>query len=191
VDIPCVASDLATWNDGDSGTGVSSAVTFDTKSCFSFLSGNSTSERNKDVGSIDGLGSRIVCSISLYNDKIALAPGADNWAIFLYRSDVAVLIQFGSNGLFIYDGGSYNEVGTDLVSQDAWQEWTFDIHNFGTPANADCDVYLNGSLEVSDVDCSHTGSYTDGNVVLKNFGTVNTDNQSYLNWLKIGDGFAA
>ena len=96
---------------------------------------------------------------------------------------------FCSDGLFIYDGAAYNEVGTNIVSQDAWQEWTFIVDLSAGVASAVCDVYLNDVLQASDVDCSDdTSLEDDGLVALSQWGHTTDDCITYIDYLKIGDG---
>jgi flagellar hook-associated protein 2 len=40
---------------------------------------------------------------------------------------VAVNFYFAGDGLYAYDGSVTNEVGTDLVEQNTWTDWRFDI----------------------------------------------------------------
>jgi len=201
LDLECTAAELADgWTDGDTGEAVSQAETnapaadpmatvwsFDTNTS---ADTDDRAKRSKDIGSIDGVGNRVVVSLKLYCDAIGTMANTDLYNFVMYRSDVAFAARFASDGLFIHDGVADNEVGVNLVSQDAWQEWTFDIDYSGGVAAAVVDVYLGGVLQASAVDCSFTGAYTDGTIVFEQYGYT-TDNQlTYLDWLKIGDGFA-
>jgi len=193
LDLDC--SSLTGWSDDDTGEAESSQVTFDGRSTFKFDSKtsadtNDVAERNKDVGSVEGLGASFVVSINLYHADIGIHADTDQFYFFVDRSDFHLYASFGTDGLFIYGDIAPTEVGSNLVKENIWQEWTFFVHNFGTPANADCDVYLNGNLVASDVDCSATNGYNDGDVKFLQAGFANDDQITYIDWFKIGNGFA-
>lgn len=183
-------SDISDWADQDADTGESTQVTFDSKSCFKFDSGASTASpyarRAIDVGDF---GDRVVISLSLHFDAIGTLANSDLFEIYVVNADVRAIIRFASDGLFIYDGAANNEVGTNIVVQDTWQEWTFDI-DFTTPASATVDVYLDGSLVGDGIDCSDTGTFAnDGMVRLTQYGYATANRISYVDWVKVGTGF--
>jgi len=200
LDLAGTAAELADgWTDADTGEAVSTsevnAPAADPKATvWSFDSKTSAvtndhAERNKDVGSIDGLGNRIVISVKVYCDAIGTLANQDYFILAIFRSDWGFDVVFVSDGLYIYDGAVWNEIGTDIVVQDTWQEWTFDVDISGGVAAAVCDVYLNNVLQASDIDCSYTGTWTDGTIILRQSGYGTDDLLSYIDWLKVGDGF--
>ena len=202
LDLACTAAELADgWTDGDTGEAVSTSETnapvadpmatvwsFDTNTS---ADTNDYAGRLKDIGSLDGIGNRIVLSAKLYFDLIGTFANNDVFKLECYRSDLAITIAFASDGLFIHNGVTWNEIGTDLVVQDTWQEWTADIDLSGGVANAVFDLYLDKNLVASAVDCSRTGTWPDGSVQLYLNGFTTDNCIAYLDWLKIGDGFAA
>jgi len=190
LDLDC--SSLTGWTDGDTGEAVSDQTTFNGESTFSFDTNtsadtNDQAARTKDIGSIEGLGNQVTISSRSYSDAIGTIAGGDYFIIEVERSDLKITIAFASDGLFIHDGGSWIEAGTNLVLQDQWQEWTFDC-DVSVVASATCDIYLNNSLKASGVDASFTGSYTDGLIGLKQRGYATDNMITYVDYLKIGDG---
>lgn len=180
-------SDITDWTDNDLGTGASTQVTFDGKSCFKFDSGapadpNNYARRYIDVGTF---GDRVVVSLSLYCDAVGIRADSDYFYLEVQRNDVRLNARFCSDGLFIHRGESINEFGTDLVVQDTWQEWTFDI-DFSTPATANVYIYLNGVLQ-GNADCSHTTAGTNGYVLLAQLGNTTANRISYVDWIKVGN----
>lgn len=178
-------ADITDWTDSDSGTGDSSQVTFDNKSCMKLLTGISagTSERRRDVGTF---GNRVVVSLNLYCDLIGTSGDGAYFQLELFTATKYIPISFCSNGLFI----SSTEVGTDIVIQDSWQEWTFDVNW----AALTLDVYLNQSLVASNVSCNLDQSmFSNGTVRLyQENGNGNTPNTlSYIDWFKAGSDFAS
>jgi len=203
LDLACTAAELADgWADQDTGEAVSTSETdapgadpmatvwsFDTNTS---ADTNDFAKRTKDIGLIEGLGNRVVVSLSLYCDAVGALANVDRFDLVVYRSDWAFLAYFAADGLFIYDGAAANEVGTNIVAQDTWQEWTFDItFPGGVVANAVCDVYLDGVSQATGVDCSYELTGTDGNVTTQLRGYATDDQIAYLDWLKIGDGFVS
>ena len=175
-------ADITDWADGDFGSGVSSQVTFDSKSCLKLdNSAGQTASRSQDIGTF---GAKSVFSISLYCDYLGNLASGENTQFNFYNGTTRVIIKHCSDGLFIYDGATYNEVGTDLVSLDTWQEWTFDVNWTAETV----DVYLDGVLKASGVDCSLASATTNGTVTLFTYGTGTL---VYLDWFKAGSDFVA
>lgn len=183
-------ADISDWADDDTNNGVSSQVTFDLKSCMKLDAGAAVSgtkaRRTRDVGTF---GNRVVVEFSIYCDAIGTYVAANFFRLLVDAPTVRLNALFGSDGLFINDGAVYNEVGTNLVVQDTWQEWIFDI-DFTTPASAIVDIYLNNTLKASNVDCSCMGSFTNGKVWLTQQGTTTSYRLTYVDYIKVGDGFA-
>ena len=200
LDLACTATELADgWTDLDAGEAVSTsevnAPAADPKATVWSFDTNTSADTNdyaartKDVGSVEGLGNRIVVSVKTYCDLVGTLANTDIFQLYVWRSDWQFLAQFSSDGLFIARGpGDYPEVGTNLVVQDTWQEWTFDIDISAGVANAVCDVYLDNVLQASGVDCSFTDTGTDGNIWFYLFGYTTDNLIAYVDWLKIGDG---
>jgi len=181
----CVA--LTDWTNSSAGDGVASAVVYLTEKTFKLDSGSIGSGNNawltQDVGTF---GDRVVATIKLNSSLLGAKGDNDHMAFVLERAGVQLLAGVASDGLFIFDGVAWNEVGTDLVSQNTDQTWTFDC-DFSTPASATCDVYLNGVLKVSGVDCSYTGSFTEGKITLAQFGYTLANCITYVDSIEIGD----
>ena len=174
--------DITDWTDSDSGTGNSYQATFDGKSCMELASGGTTggiAYRYKDVGTF---GTRTVFSFSSYLDAIGTLIQEDYLEFSAYDGTTHLNISLATDGLFIYDGVTSNEVGTNLVVQDVWQEWTFDVDWTAKTV----DVYLNGVLKASNVDCSYTDGTTNGAVRFIQYGINTVSRISYIDWFKAG-----
>lgn len=179
---------ITDWVNADNINGVSSQVTFEGKSCLkmacSTAAENSRAHSYRDAGSY---GNRVVAELSVYCDAIGTIANVDQATLEIRAATVKLAVSFASDGLFIYDGVSWNEVGTNIVVQGSWQKWVFDI-DFTTPVSATVDIYLDDILIASGVDCSYTGTYTDGNVHLLQRGGTTNNQLSYVDYIKIGDG---
>lgn len=183
-------ADISDWADGDNGTGESSQVTFEGASCMKLDTGASAgagsfAKRTQDLGSF---GTRVVVSVSIDADAIGTLANGDCLYMNIDggNTQCVCIVGFASDGLFIHDGVSQNEVGTDLVVVGTKQEWTFDIDETAQTV----DVYLGGALQASDVDCSITGT-TNGNVFFNQRGTTTANRITYIDWEKAGSDFEA
>ena len=178
-------SDITDWTDGDTGTGASTQETFDSKSCMKLTSGatlGGVGVRTKDVGTF---GARSVISINVYCDAIGTRVATDEFDFLVSDGTTRMFAMFCSDGLLIYDGSSFNEVGTDLVVQDTWQEWTFDINWTARTV----DVYLAGILKASGVDCSADSGTANGTIYFGQGGGTTTNRISYVDWEMAGSDF--
>ncbi len=176
-------TDISSWTDGDTGTGDSSQVTFDSKSCMKLLTAAVTTDdaavRTQDVGTF---GNRTVISFSLYCDLIGTQASSDCFTFFAYNGTRRFLIQMASDGLFNYNAG-WAEVGTNLVIQDTWQEWTFDINWVAYTV----DIYLAKVLQVSNLPFTLTSATANGTITLQQQGLITANQVSYVDWIKVGD----
>jgi len=187
-------SDITGWTDSDTGEAVSSQVTFDGKSTFKFDTVTSADTddsaiRYIDFGSVEAIGNNPIVSLSVYCDAIGTQANNDYFRFKTERSDWRLDVKFCSDGLFIHNGTAYVEVGTNIVVQDVWQEWTFDIDLSAGVASATVDIYRNNVLMASNFGCSATGAYEDGYLEFRLYGYTTNSRIAYVDWLKIGDQF--
>jgi len=179
-------ADITDWADGDSGTGDSSQIAFDGQSCMKLNTGatvNGYSQRNQDIGTF---GARTVFSLRIYCDKIGTKAADDNFAHDFFNGVDKLTIFYYSDGLYIRGSGVLTEVGTDLVIQDVWQEWTYDV-NWETKR---LNVYLNGYLVGSGIDFTAADSTANGKVVFGSWSGTTANLISYVDWFKAGSDFA-
>jgi hypothetical protein len=172
------------WTDGDTGAGESTTgVIFDGKSTFKFnavaAAGGNAAIRSRDVGTF---ATPEWISINAYFDTLGTLTNADYFEARFDDSAYRLWIRFASDGIFIYDGAAWNEVGVNLVVQDVWQEWTF---VWTVAAAGVVDVYLNGTLQASAVDCSYSIAGTDGTTTFTQLGAT-VVGLTYLDFIKIG-----
>ena len=185
-------SSLTGWTDGDANGGESTQVTFDSQETFKFDSKgipnpNVYAHRHRDIGSIEGLGNTVVVKLKLYCDAIGSGSSDDEFSLSIHRSDWRGFFNFQPDGLFVYDGAAWNEVGTNIVVQDSWQIWKFVVDFSSGVANADVDVYLGGALQQANVDCSSEEVETDGQIALTQYGISTADRISYSSYVKVGN----
>lgn len=173
---------ITDWTDGDTGTGASTQVTFDSKSCMKLLTGAAGANyaiRTKDVGTFD---TRTLISFSAYCEDIGTLANNDCLSFRACNGTTRLYLMFATDGLFVWDGAAYVEIGTHLVVADSWQEWLFDINWVAQTT----DVYLNQVLVASNVDCSYASAVDSGTVEFAVVGTTTASRLAYIDWLKIG-----
>jgi hypothetical protein len=104
-------------------------------------------------------------------------------------------VRYCSDGLFIYDGAAWNEVGADVVKCNsgaaAWQAWRFQV-NGTTPASATVVVYKKeeGGIWESQgtFDCSYVPGSTTNNIILSQFGYATNNMVTHVDYVKIATG---
>ena len=178
---------LINW--AETGDGTTTAVTYDSVSCWKFDSGTSGNHTvmSKDIGSIDYT---YVFSIKLYHEDLGTVGDTNYFEIKIDSTNGGLhqlLVKMGTDGLFVYDGSTDNEVGTNIVQEGAWQEWVFVVDN-STAGSEIVDVYLDGVVQGTGLDCSYS-SGTDGYIYLKQNGTTNANQITYCDWFILGTDF--
>ena len=179
-------SDITDWTDADEGDGASTQATFDGKSCMKLHAITPTASaaiRTQDIGSF---GARTVFSMSIYADAIGTRANGDHLSLQFYDGATGLSVAIASDGLFVFDGATWNEVGTDLVVQDVWQEWTFDVNWTAQTLS----VYLDKVLKVSGIDCSYASIIAEGTITFRQNGAATANRITYIDWFKAGSNFA-
>lgn len=179
-------ADITDWTDSDSGTGDSSQATFDSKSCMKLatVAVSGTAKRTQDIGTF---GTRTVISFNTYFDAIGTKANNDNARIEAYDGTTQLICLFASDGLYVYDGASYVQIDANIVVQDIWQEWTLDINWTTKTVN----IYLDGILKHSDVDCSHAAAGTNGEIEFYQYGNTTANRITYIDWFKAGSNITS
>lgn len=174
-------ADITDWTDSSLGTGVTSQVTFDGKSCMKLDTGGTedgTARRKQDIGTF---GTRTTLSFNLYCDAIGL--NESDFELIVYNGSKRLVVAFSLGGLVIYNDPNFTEVGTNLVVEDVWQEWTFDINWSALTVS----IYLNGVLQGSGLSFANNSDTTaNGTVEFSQGGSGHTYRISYIDWFKAG-----
>ena len=193
LDEDCADFSNPTWaDDDDNGSIAVSEISpagqfrFDTNSG---AANNDYAQRTADIGSYPNESTH---EFKIYHDDIGLYSDNDLFQWKARQSGKCILAKFCSDGLLIKHNGSYVEVGTDLVKEDGsaeWQTWRF-LVDF---ANTTCDIYLNDSTHNwekvgTSVGCNSTGTYTDGETILVQYGYTTNDMVSHVDYIKAATG---
>lgn len=178
------------FDDDDGGDGVTTAEsTIVGRTAIKMDSGSAGAANyaaiSKDVGT---LGSSCAISVLAYHDNIGAYADVDGFEIAIDNGEVLCRVRIYTDGVYAYDGSSWNEIGTETVSEDVWNIWTLVVDS-STPASATVTVYRNGSSIGSAGDCSDTGGTSvDGDISLKQLGETTANQITYVRQIVVGDG---
>lgn len=178
---------LAGWTNNDV-SGTSTQETYEDRDCFTFTvaaaGGGHQAEMYRDVGAI---GDSFAVQARIKHDDVGTTEDRDHFELLVDNGTIILRARFGTNGLFIYDGSSWNEVGVNVVENDVWTVWRFVVD--GSSGGSEIvDVYKDNFLVASGVDCSDVSSSSDGVVTFRQGGEVTNGVTSYLDFIKISDG---
>ncbi|MBN1882805.1 MAG: hypothetical protein JW885_11570 [Deltaproteobacteria bacterium] len=180
-------SSLTGWTDGDL-SGESTQETFQDRDTFKFtiasIGGGHKAERYRNVGTLED---SFTVQIRTYFNDIGTTGDADNFLLIVDNGTIVLSVRFGTDGMFIYDGAAWNEVGTNIVEEDTWTVWRLVVDG-SLSGSETVDLYKDDFLIESGIDCSDASGATDGLVTLRQEGTTTSGVTSYIDFLKISDG---
>lgn len=187
-------ADISDWTDEDNGTAVSEVSPAGQLHITTGATNSSDGKRTRDVGSIPNT---LTVELKLYCDTLNGAASTGDQAYLDIRQAGEVFIAYwATDGMFVYNGGSRVEAGTDLVKYGGsaeWQIWRLLI-NFTTNK---VDVYLTDSthsraLVGNQLDWSLTGTYTDGVVYINlSTGTSTSGMEAHWDYIRMASGLYA
>lgn len=188
-------SGIGDWNDLDAGNGVSEvspAGQFRMDGNAAHVGG--VAERARDIGSFPNI---FTFELKLYHDKLGTMANTDFFALSVDKSGVRLGVVWDTDGIHIYDGDAYNEVGTDLVKHAGsaeWQTWRFVI-DMTVPADAVCDLYLTDSTHEFEkvgtaIDCSYTIGGNEGIIDVSQYCRTVSDQLTHIDHIRAITGEA-
>jgi len=175
-------ADITDWTDADTGTGASTQATFDSKSCMKLDTGNDIgmAKRRQDIGTFGG---KTAFMFSSYFENIGTMANGDYAAFAAFNGIIGVSVVFCSDGLYVYGGTTYNEVGTNIVVQDTWQKWAFVVNWTAQTV----DIYKDDALVATNVDCGCASAIANGTVDIYQCGATITYCITYIDYFKAGN----
>ena len=156
---------ITDWTDNDTGDGVSSQITFDSKETFKFLKPTADTNDASRYRSITFAEIDYTMEWMFYFDNIGTQESGGNYDGVQIQSRGAtnrLAVNIGTDGLYVNDGTSWNLVSGISIVQDAWHKFRFEVHNSQT----DVDIYIDDVLMASDVDCSNPIATAAPNIVV-------------------------
>lgn len=183
---PCDDFTTNSWVDGDAGDGASTIEA----GVIGGLAGNKFKMLGGSAGanqairtSSRSLANDYTVELKIYCDAIGTSVNMDMFYLTCGNAVINMSVRFASDGLFIDDGAAWNEVGENLVVQNTWQTWKFIVTSSGGWASADCDVYLGGVLQASNVDCSVESASE--RVQIIQWCNTTANRLSYIDYIKV------
>jgi len=127
---------LADWSNGSLGDGTVTTIVYQNNKVFKLDSGSIGSANRGDIEQDVGtFGDRVVTTIKVHHTYLGAVNDVDSFNFIIAKAGVALNVTMASDGLFVSDGATQNEVGTNLVLLDTDQVWTFDC-DFTTPSSS-------------------------------------------------------
>ena len=175
-------SNLTEWTDSDTGSGVSSQVTFDGRTTFKFDTGASAASIAVRQRTISAAIFPYDISLTVYFDSIGTTNSDAFRMLYNGASSDLFVVCWRSNGLYFSD--SEVLVGNWVV-QDIWQAWKFSIKSVGG-SGIIVDVYLDGVLKVSDLAVTIPPDGSPGLLEVAQYGAT-ANMRTYMDLLLITD----
>lgn len=104
----------------------------------------------------------------------------------VYNGVINFAVMFADDGIYVYDGASHIRLsGSSVYTEESWHTWKFIVTSSGGAASATVDIYRDGVLLYSDIDCSAANIPDDGKIQLNNYGKVSDPAEMHVDWYKI------
>ena len=173
---------VVTWTDGDAGNGVSEISPAGQFHMDAVTGASGTlAKRTTDIGSYPTDG--YTFEYKVYHDLLGTFANSDYFAIDCKSATMFFAALLCSDGMFVVDGVAWNEVGTNIVDTGAWTVWRFLVYE----TDGTVDIYKDGALAAADIDCSYTGTWTDGETRIYQYGTT-VAGESHIDYIRAATG---
>jgi hypothetical protein len=184
-------NDVTSWSNGDHGVAVSEIspagqLRLDTNTG---AAGDAYTFRYKTIATPPNTHT---IEIMMYCDSIGTFANND-YLFFTYTTSTwSMIMGFTSDGLFIFSGAAWVEVGVDLVKTGGsavWQKWRFQV-NKTVEASATVEVFLN-DVSQGTFDCHYLVVGTNGYIAIEQLGFTTNDMVTHIDYMRIATGLGA
>ena len=176
---------ITSWTDNDTGTGDSSQTSFGGNSTFRLRSGTNSGDhakRTRDIGTVPDDYS--VELRTYFSGLTGISSGDYAW-MDVYNGVIKLRTRWSTEGLEIYNGSSWQEVGVNTVSTGTWATWKFLVTG-GTSGSATVDVLKDSSYVGLQYSCANADAGSDGQIdLVSNAGGSITRGDWYMDYLYI------
>lgn len=176
---------ITSWTDNDVGTGASAQTTFDGKSTFRMTGGSvngDNAKRTKDIGVISD---SYTFETKLQFDTLNAVTSGDYAEFNIYNGVIQFKTRFSDDGLEVYNGTAWAEVGVNLVSEDTWSTWKFVVSG-GTATAAKVDIYKDGNPVGLQYNCANADTTLDGQIdIFARAGASGTICDYYIDYIYV------
>lgn len=182
---------ISAWNDDDVGGGASTQATTDGLETLKMvgLSGASASHaiRTQDIGDIkDDYIVEIKTNFDFLESVGATSTSTGYGLMHFDNGTTRLETRWSDDGLEIYDGTNWNEIGVSQVAEDVWNTWKL-IVTGGTAATATIDVIKDGTYIGIGLDMSSAAASTasDGQIKFTAQAGTGTGATYYIDFVNI------
>jgi hypothetical protein len=182
-------SSLADWTIEDTGTGQTSQVTFDSRSCFKMDAGPGGSWAQITSKHLGNFGDFATIEVTTYFDSLEATTGGGAFNLRIFENPRIIRFMFFSDGLY-YHHPTYGlrEVGTNLVQLSTWQTWTIILKKkivYSTETRL-ADVWFNGDLVAEDLSFTYSPSGLNGYI---RFTNLAANQSAHIDSVRVADGY--
>ncbi len=154
------------WSTNHAGAGTAAQEEWDSRETLKLYTpaNNDRAQIYKSVNAFEN--ARYVITFTHAGVNTGNYPSGGRIAMNITSSEWELICAVEGTEFSIHDGSDYQPVLGAVVDNSAttWATWMVDA-DFTNPASATCDVYKNGVLVASDIDCSRTSGGTNGQVM--------------------------
>lgn len=180
---------ISDWLDADVGGGASTQATTDGLSTMKLvgLTGASASHaiRTRDIGDLDDdYILEIKNNFGLVESVSGTSTSTGHCIYQFGNGAIDLSTRWSEDGLELYDGAAWNEVGVSQVVESVWNTWKF-IVTGGTATGATVDVLKDGTYIGVGLDASNAASLNDGSINLTAQAGTGTGATAYIDYIKI------
>lgn len=154
---------IGSWTDNDTGTGASTQTTFGGQSTFRFRAGtvaNDDAKRTRDIGTLPD---SFLVETRNYFATLGTVSSGDYAEMNFSTGTILLKIRWSDDGLEVFDGTNWKEVGVNLATEGSFAVWKF-LVTAGTGSAATIDFLKDGSFVGLQFSCANVNTANDGQI---------------------------
>ena len=184
------ANNISTWTDNDTSTGASTQTTFSSQETFRFLAGGTAGHDAKRTRDLGTLADNFTIEMRTYFDVLNTVASGDYAAMDVYNGVIKFQVRWSDDGLEVFNGSAWVEVGVDIVAEDAFAVWKFFITG-ASAATARVEVMKDGNYVGLGFSIANADVTNDGQIDLfAEAGGSGTATDWYLDYIYINSSNA-
>lgn len=175
---------ISNWTDNDVGTGESSETTFTGLSTFRFHGGTNSGDNARRTRTVTASTSYNV-EIKTYFATLGAVTSNDYAWMDIYNGVIRFRTRWSTDGIEVFNGANWLEVGVNSVSTGTWTVWKFFVT--GAVATASyVDVYKDSSPLGLQFSCANASTASSGQVdLVANAGGSASRSDWYMDYIYI------
>jgi len=101
---------IADWTDDDAGSGASTQATYDSKSCFKFLTTGASGDIAKRRRDLTTISPDYTFEVKIYFDEMGTVADSDHFELNIYNGRIQLKVRVSSQQMSIYDGTNWKVI---------------------------------------------------------------------------------